>query len=580
MDAMFDIVIRDGLVLDGSGGEPFKADIAILDGKITAVGAVSGNGAEEISAKGRLVTPGFVDIHTHYDGQITWEHNFQPSSTHGVTTVVMGNCGVGFAPCKPEDRGMLVRVMEGVEDIPEVVMEEGLPWNWESFPEYLDALEARHADIDFAAQIAHAPVRVNVMGKRGADREPPTQDELRQMTAIIAEAIRAGAMGVTTSRSIGHRTAAGDPAPTVTSEEDELAALALGLRQAGSGVFQLISGAHEGREPVEEIAMLRRLIDISGRPLSFTLLHTRHVPEAYLTVLEQLTKATEAGVELRAQVFPRPVGILFGLDLSFHPFKFHPSYKAINDLPLAARIEALRDPAMRARLLAEEPEHSNPVFLYFMSQVAELYALGDPPDYEPSPENTLGARASRLGITAQELAYDLLLEQDGNAILLLPAANYVDGSLEPVRTMLEHPGTLVGLGDGGAHYGMISDSSYPTSLIAYWTRDRTRGPKLPLPWAIHALTQATAQAIGLTDRGLLAPGMKADVNIIDYERLRLHAPHAEHNLPAGGRRLVQNADGYETTIVSGVVTYRHGVHTGALPGRLVRNPARTLAVQL
>jgi N-acyl-D-amino-acid deacylase len=573
MQYEYDVVIRGGTVLDGNGGEPFSADIAITGDKIAAVGALCGRGREEITATGRLVTPGFVDIHTHYDGQITWENTLAPSSHHGVTTVVMGNCGVGFAPCKPENRQLLVSVMEGVEDIPEVVMAEGLPWNWESFPDYLDMLAQRCADVDFAAQIPHGPIRVHVMGQRGADREPPTEADLTEMTRLVAEGIRSGALGVSTSRSIGHRTAAGALAPTVSSEERELMALARGLREAGAGVFQLISKVHEGTDPTEEMAMLCRLIDISGRPLSFTLLHTSHVPNACATALEQLTQATARGVPIRAQVFPRPVGILFGLELSFHPFKFNPSYKAIDRLPLAERVAAMRNPDMRARLLAETPEHTNPLHLYLANQAAALYPLGASPDYEPRPEDSVGARAQRMGISARELAYDLLLEQDGHATLLLPAANYVVGSLEPVKTMLEHPDTLVGLGDGGAHYGMICDSSYPTTLIAYWTRDRTRGPKLSLPWAIRALTRQTALAVGLEDRGLIAPGMKADINVIDYDRLHLHAPRVVSDLPAAGRRLVQDADGYDVTIASGVVTYRQGVHTGALPGRLIRNPA-------
>ncbi|MGH6809835.1 MAG: N-acyl-D-amino-acid deacylase family protein, partial [Ensifer adhaerens] len=473
-----DIVIRGGLVVDGSGGEPYKADVAITGGKIVAVGHVLEHGTEEISAAGRIVTPGFIDIHTHYDGQITWENSLAPSSDHGVTTVVMGNCGVGFAPCKMENRDLLVRVMEGVEDIPEAVMAEGLPWNWESFPDYLDVLAGRQADIDFAAQIPHAPIRIHVMGQRGADREPPTDDDLEQMTRLVAEAVRAGALGVSTSRSLAHRTADGALAPTVTSEERELIALARGLRKAGSGVFQLIPGAHEGKDPAEEMALLRRLVEVSGRPLSFSLLNTVQHPGNMDITLGLLSQATAEGIPIRAQIFPRGVGILFGLELSFHPFRFHPSYREIEHLPLDQRVAAMRGPEMRARLLAEKADHSNPTFLFLAEQTAGLFPLGDPPDYEPLPERKIGTRAARLGLSPQELAYDLLLEQDGHATLLLPAANYVGDSLEPVRTMLEHPDTLVALGDGGAHYGMICDSSYPTFLLAYWTRDRTRGPRL------------------------------------------------------------------------------------------------------
>ena len=570
MASDYDIVIRGGTVIDGSGGVPLVADVAIKGGRIAAVGYVEGRGDEEIEARGLLVTPGFVDIHTHYDGQITWENRLAPSCLHGVTTVLMGNCGVGFAPCKPEHRGMLVKVMEGVEDIPEVVMTEGVPWNWESFPEYLDALDKREADIDFAAQIAHGPVRVNVMGQRGADREPPTEADMAEMSRIVAEAVRAGAIGVTTSRSMAHRTAAGELAPTVTSEEQELMALADGLRQAGAGVFQIIPGVHEGKDPVVEVALMRRLIARSGRPLSFSLMQTGQFPDAMPLTLKLLSEATAAGVPIKAQVFPRGVGVMLGLDLSFHPFRYNPSYRAIEHLPLAERVAAMRDPDMRARLLAETPSHENPIHVWFASQDADLYPLGDPPNYEPSPDDTVGARAKRLGITPRELAYQIMVESEGKAIFLLPAANFVGNTLEPVRQMIEHPDALIALGDGGAHYGMICDSSFPTTLLAYWTRDREKGPRLELTKAIHALTQANAQAVGLIDRGLIATGMKADINVIDYDGLRLHPPRVVADLPAGGKRMIQEADGYAVTIVSGVVTYRAGVPTGALPGRLVR----------
>jgi N-acyl-D-amino-acid deacylase len=574
MSTQFDIVIRGGLVVDGSGGEPYAADVAINDGKIAAVGKISGAGTEEINAQGRLVTPGFVDIHTHYDGQITWENTLSPSSYHGVTTVLMGNCGVGFAPCKPEHRQLLVKVMEGVEDIPEIVMTEGLPWNWESFPEYLQALQVRRADMDFATQVPHAAIRVNVMGQRGADREAPTEDDLAQMTKIVTEAIRAGALGVSTSSSIGHRTAAGELAPTVTSEERELIALAQGLHEAGAGVFQMIASNQEGKDPAEEMAMLRRIVEASGgRPLSFSLMQSNAFADNMPAMLKQLDQTHADNIPIKGQVFPRSVGVLMGLECSFHPFRLHPSYKAIEHLPLAARVAAMRQPEMRARLLAEKPEHGNRVWLHFVNSTAQLYALGDPANYEPLPDQKLGARAQRLGVTPEELAYDLLLENDGHNTLLLPAANYVGDSLESVRLMMEHPSTLVGLGDGGAHYGTICDSSFPTSLLAYWTRDRTRGPLLKIPAVIHALTRANAMAVGLDDRGLIAPGLKADINIINYDGLRLKAPRIVQDLPAGGRRLTQRADGYDVTIVSGVVTYRAGVHTGALPGCLVRNPA-------
>lgn len=569
--ANYDLVIRGGIIHDGTAAAPWEGDVAVRDDKIVEVGNISGNGSEEIDAHGCIVTPGFIDIHTHYDGQVTWESRLAPSSNHGVTTVVMGNCGVGFAPCRPEDRERLINVMEGVEDIPQVVMAEGLPWTWESFPEYLDVVSRRSTDIDIVAQVPHAAVRVFVMGERGIAREAPSDEELDAMTQIVAEGVRAGAFGVSTSRSLAHRNADGELAPTVTSEERELLALARGLREAGRGVFQLLPGAQEGKDPVEEMAMLRRIITESGgHPLSFSLLHTFQHPENMDRTLELLSQATAEGFPIKAQVFARGVGLLFGLDLSFHPFRFHPSYREIEHLPLSERVTEMRDPARRARILAEKPVHTNPVNLYFMEQTGELFPLGNPPNYEPAPEERLSVRAVAAGITVDELAYDMLLENGGHAQFLLLASNYVGGSLEPVRRMLEHPDTLIALGDGGAHYGTICDSSFTTFLLSYWTRDRKQA-RLPLARVIHDLTLANARAVGLSDRGRIAPGLKADINVIDYNRLRLEVPHMVRDLPAGGGRLLQEASGYVATIKSGEITYREGKATGALPGRLLRS---------
>ena len=574
MAAEYDLVIRDGLVVDGSGGTPFEADVAINNGKIVQIGKIAASGHEELCAMDRLVTPGFVDIHTHYDGQITWDDRLSPSSNHGVTTVLMGNCGVGFAPCRPEDRADLIRVMEGVEDIPQVVMSEGIPWNWESFPEYLNILATRCADADFATQVPHAPVRVNVMGQRGVDREPATDDELKKMTSIVAEAIRAGAFGVSTSRSIYHRDAKGAIAPMVMAEERELMALARGLREAGSGVFQLLPGAHEGRDPVEEMALLRRIVSESGgRPLSFSLLNSSQFPDCMQQTLDLLTQARADGLPISAQVLPRGVGILLGLEMSFHPFRFRPSYTAIEHLPLAERVAAMRDPTLRERILSETPEHSNPTFIYFASQAAEIFPLGDPPDYEPAPEDKLGARAAKMGVSAEELAYDIIVAGDGTAAFVLLASNYVGGTLEPVRRMMEHEGALFGLGDGGAHYGTICDSSYSTFALTYWTRDRTAGPRLAMPTVVRSLSHANALAVGFSDRGLIAPGMIADLNIIDYDNLQLRSPRIVRDLPAGGGRLTQASEGFDATIKSGVITFRNGTPTDARPGRLIRNQA-------
>lgn len=569
MSYPFDIVIRGGQIVDGSGGDPFIGDLALKDGIIAAVGTFDGRGVEEIDATGLVVTSGFVDIHTHYDGQVTWENRLSPSSGHGVTTVVMGNCGVGFAPCRPDQRDMLVRVMEGVEDIPEVVMAEGIPWNWETFPEYLDALERREADIDFAAQLPHSALRVFIMGERGADREPATAEDLAAMRALVREAVQAGALGVSTSQSHGHRTVDGDLAPSVDAAQDELLALAAGLADAGKGVFQLIPNAQYGCDPAEEMALFRRIAEASGRPLSFSLLEKKYRPDLPETMLAMVAQANRDGLPIRAQVFPRPIGMLFGLELSFHPFRFHPSFKAIDHLPLAQKVAALRDPAFRKQLLTEQPETSNPLYRTLASDVADLYPMGDPPNYEPDAETRLGARAMATGLSAQELALDALLENDGRGVLMMPSSNYVGGNLEAVRKMITDPNSLIALGDGGAHYSLICDSSFPTFVLTHWTRDRAHG-RLPLPWAIRKLSHETAHAVGLEDRGLLKPGYKADINVIDMARLKLHAPRIAYDLPANGRRLTQRADGYVATIVSGIVTYREGEPTGALPGRLVR----------
>jgi len=569
MNAEFDLVIRGGLIVDGGGGEPFAGDVAVKDGKIAALGKVDGQGAEEIVATDQVVTPGFVDIHTHYDGQVTWESRLSPSSGHGVTTVVMGNCGVGFAPCKPDQHDMLVRVMEGVEDIPEVVMTEGLPWNWETFPEYLDALDQRRTDIDFAAQLPHSAVRVFVMGERGAAREPASEQDLAAMRQIVGEAVNAGALGVTTSQSHGHRTVDGDWAPSVNAEHAELLALAQGLADAGAGVFQLIPNSQYGGDPADEMALFRRIVETSGRPLSFSLLEKKYQPDLPDKMLALVAQANDDGLPIRAQVFPRPIGMLFGLELSFQPFRFHPSFKAIEYLPLAEKVARLRDPAFRAKLLSEKPETTNPLYMTLASDVDDLYPMGDPPNYEPDAADRLGVRAAREGVTAGALALDAMLENEGRGVLMMPSSNYVSGNLEAVRRMITDPNSLIALGDGGAHYSLICDSSFPTFVLTHWTRDRSHG-RLPLPWAIRKLSHETANAVGLNDRGLLRAGYKADINVIDIDALRLHAPRIAYDLPANGRRLTQRADGFTATIVSGVVTYRNGEPSGALPGRLVR----------
>jgi N-acyl-D-aspartate/D-glutamate deacylase len=567
MSADFDLVIRNGTVFDGTGEPGFEGDVAISGGRIANVGRIAGRGREEIDAKGKIVTPGFVDIHTHYDGQATWDQHLTPSAWHGVTTAVMGNCGVGFAPCRANDHDMLIRLMEGVEDIPGVVLTEGLKWNWETFPEFLDALEAHAHDIDFAAQVPHGALRVYVMGERGANRDPATDSDIREMAAIARDAVKAGALGFSTSRTLNHRTSDGQPTPTLTAAEDELVGIAMGLKQANAGVLQVVS---DFADPARELTMLRRMVTDSGRPLSFSLLQSDRGPQAWKMLLGWVDQCNADGLPVRAQVCGRPVGLLLGLSLTLNPFSAHPSYRTIEHLPFAERLKLLRTPEWRAKLLTETPNSDNPFVKAVLRNFAKMFPLADPPNYEPTPDESLGARAAQRNVSPEELAYDWILQDDGRALILFPFLNYADDNLEPALAMMRHPHTVLGLGDGGAHVGMICDGSFPTSMLTHWTRDRTRGAKLPLEWVIKAQSRDTAAAVGLHDRGLVKPGYKADLNVIDHARLTLHRPKVAYDLPAGGRRLVQYADGYEATVVSGAITYRNGKATGALPGKLIR----------
>jgi len=566
----FDLVIRGGTVADGTGAAAFEADVAVKDGHIAQVGKVADRGAEEIDAKGRLVTPGFVDIHTHYDGQVVWSDRLRPSSQHGVTTAVGGNCGVGFAPCRPEHRDLLVSVMEGVEDIPEVVMTEGLTWDWETYPEYLNAIEKRPRDIDFASQIPHSAVRVYVMGQRGADREPATPDDLARMQAVVREAIDVGALGFATSRLVIHKTGQGDPIPTWQAAESELEAMALALKDAGRGVLQAVFGA-PGRTFEDEIDLLSRLTRMSGRPASFSMAQSNETPDSWRNVMRHLAEANANGPPIRAQVYPRPIGVVLGFDLSINPFSLCPSYQTLAKLPFAERIAALRDPSVRARLLMEDPGEAIIPLARLGRRYDFMWPLGDPPNYEPKAEDSIAAVAARRGVDPGELAYDLLLGNDGRGLLLVAIANYGSRSLDPIRSLITDPNSVLGLGDGGAHYGMICDSSYPTFVLQHWTRERT-GERLSVEQAVKALAADPARTVGLNDRGIISVGRKADLNVIDYDRVTLATPQVLYDLPAGGRRVTQSAKGYEAMVVAGQIVSREGQPTGALPGRLVRGP--------
>jgi len=561
-----DLVVRNGTVIDGSGGDPFRADVAIAGGVITEVGAVAAAGRDEIDARGLLVTPGFVDIHTHYDGQVTWDSRLAPSSLHGVTTAVLGNCGVGFAPVHPAHHGMLIELMEGVEDIPGAALHEGLPWTWTSFPDYLDAIGRTPHDIDVCTQIPHGALRVFVMGERGANREPATGDEIEAMAGLVAEAITAGALGFTSSRTVQHRTSTGAPTPTLTAAEDELRGIAAGLRRAGAGVIEMISDFDDLDGEFERFC---RMVEAAGRPMTISLAQRDSAPDHWKLLLARIERARARGLPIKGQVAPRPIGVLLGLDCTLHPFVACPSYRAIARLPLADRVRELREPELRRRLLGETAQSSNATVRYISNSYHKLFRLGDPPDYEPDPSASVAAQAERLGRSPAELAYDLLLEGDGREILYFPLHNYAEQSLEAVRAMMAHDATLAGLGDGGAHVGTICDASFTTYALTHWGRDRPHG-RFELPWLIKRQTQDTATAVGLLDRGLVQPGMKADLNVIDFARLRLHRPYIVHDLPARGRRLMQTAEGYVATVVSGAITYRDGEPTGALPGVLVR----------
>jgi len=567
MSKYYDLVIRGGIVVDGTGRDGYGADIGIESGKIVEVGNIGAGGREEIDATGMLVTPGFVDIHTHYDGQATWESRTEPSSIHGVTTVVTGNCGVGFAPCRPQDRDRLVKLMEGVEDIPEAVMAKGLTWNWETFPEYLNAVANRPHDVDIAAMLPHACVRVYVMGKRAADREVATEKDLQEMTRITEEAMNAGALGFGTSRSIGHKDSNGSPVPTMHAAEAELLAFATGMKNAGHGVIEAVFDLNNIDQ---EFAILKRVSQKSGRPVTFTLAQTLEHPDAWRRGLPLLKRAREDGVSMKAQIIGRATGLLLGFGVSYNPFSLRPAYVGLANLPLEKIIVELRKPEVRKRILAEKDGPAKYHALSFLTWFDRMFVLGNPPNYHPPLDQSIAAIAAREGVTAEQYIYDAMLGDDGRTIIFLALGNYVDGTLETVTAMLNDENTVLGLGDGGAHYGMVCDAGYPTFMLTYWGRDAIPESRISIPALVKKLSADPADTVALHDRGYIKLGYKADLNVIDMNKLRLHAPIAVYDLPAKGRRLKQPADGFIATIVNGEVTYRNGIHTGKLPGRLIR----------
>jgi N-acyl-D-aspartate/D-glutamate deacylase len=573
---MHDLVIRNGRVVDGTGGaarEPGAADIAVDGDRIVEVGPDVGSARREVDADGRLVTPGFVDIHTHYDGQATWDPQISPSSWHGVTTIVMGNCGVGFAPADPAKRDWLIQLMEGVEDIPGTALAEGMSWNWETFPQYLDELDRMARAIDISALVPHGAVRAYVMGDRGGQNAEATPDEIEAMAKVVREAIEAGAVGFSTTRTLLHRAKDGELAAGTTASADELIGIGTALGDAGAGVFEIASDMFD---PEGEFAWMRTIARETGRPVTFNCLQDDLRPEHWRRLIELADEATAAGARIVPQVAGRPASVLFGWDSTAHPFLFHETWQAIAALPREDRLARLRDPEVRRAMVDERPDVGG-IAAFITSAWHKLFPLGDPPEYEPGPDASVAAIAAREGRTPQEVTYDLMLADDGRGLLYIPLLGYAAGDFGALHDMLVHPGTVLGLGDGGAHCGLLCDASLPTYMLTHWVRDRERGPRLGLEQAVHKQTRETAAFYGFDDRGLLAPGYLADVNVIDFDALRCDAPTMAYDLPAGGRRLIQRAHGYDATVKRGVVVREHDEATGELPGRLLRGaqPAPT-----
>ena len=570
---MYDLLIRNGVIVDGTGTDRYLGDVAVKEGKIAAVGPeLEGKADKEIDAAGCIVIPGFVDVHTHYDGQVTWDPVLEPSASHGVTTVVTGNCGVGFAPVKPGSEDWLIQLMEGVEDIPGAALAEGIDWSWETFPEYLDSLEGRSWGLDVGCLVPHGAVRAYVMGERGARNEPANSEDIAEMRRIVCEAVAAGALGVSTSRTLAHTAMDGEPVPGTFAAEDELYALAKGCADAGHGLLELAPMGSAGEDtvaPHTEVDWMVRISKETGVPVSFVLVQINDEPELWRELMDRSAEAVAAGASLHPQIAGRLNGILLGLE-GLSPWRQRPSWDEIADLPLPELVAELRRPERRSAILAETPDTDNPFSQFILGSLHRIYVLGDPPDYEPGPERTIKAMAEAQGRELDDLLYDMLLEDEGKALLLFPFLNYADGNGDALREMLQHPAGVVGLSDGGAHCGVICDASQPTWLLTHWARDRTRGEQLPLEFIVKKQTHDTARLFGLDDRGTIEVGAKADLNVVDFDNLSLMPPRVARDLPAGGKRFVQSAKGYRATIVSGEITRQDDADTGARPGRLVR----------
>jgi len=573
--AELDLVVRGGTVIDGTGAPRRTADVAVQDGRVVEVGRVGGRGRREIDADGALVAPGFVDIHTHYDGQATWDSRLQPSAWHGVTSVVAGNCGVGFAPVVPEHHQRLIDLMEGIEDIPGTALHEGLPWTWESYDEYLDILAGRQFDLDIGTQVPHAALRVHVMGERAVAGATSTAEETARMAELAARAVVAGALGFSTSRTLNHKSVDGELTPSYDAGLDELVAIAAAVGGTGRGVLQLVT---DFLDIDVDVDIMRSMVQASGRPLSVSLNQAHFDPQGYRTVLRRIAEANADGLPIKAQVAARGVGLIMGLELTLHPFMYNPVWQALASRPVDEQARHLAKPETKAAVLAAMTREKSTALIggRLIDKFHLMYELSDPPNYEPDPSESLAARAGREGREPAELAYDLLVSDGGHGLIYVMTANFSNGDLEPTREMLADPWSVPGLSDGGAHVGSICDGSFPTTLLQHWGRDRPTGT-FDLEFLIQRQCRDTAVAVGLADRGVLAPGYRADLNVIDLDRLRLRRPEVHHDLPGGGRRLLQRAEGYRHTVVRGAETYRDGVPTDALPGRLIRGPQQAPA---